>query len=419
MVAAGLAALFVVVPAGAQVRQYTAPGGAANEAEGRKEALEKAVEEARWHAGPLRLDPAFWISDLTFVDSPDSGADSDLTARAGLGLHGYLPVGSKTTIALYALPEYIWWKERDNERGVNQRFGAGVFTYFNRLSIEITAQRNEDFDYATTEVLQRVSGRTDRLAATLEVPVMRHLAVYGHGEDSTFESLAADQDLDELFSDLDRTDRSYRGGLRYYPTDTIFVGGGVGHSESDFDAGAADRSNSGDFWFAELRYDRPKLGVSATYEDNDFAGEPGSSFGAFTGSTGDARIEWRPRERLQSRIYASRSLAYSLLVASDTAYVDDRVGVGVTMRFGHRLGLDLFSESGSLDYTAELGGDDRSDDLSAYGAALTVQLGRRFDLKVGYRRTEITSNAGLPKREVDEIQGSLGFGLSSGSGTWY
>ena len=47
--------------AGAQIRQYTPPGGAANEAAGRKKGLELAVADARWNLGKLRLDPAFPI----------------------------------------------------------------------------------------------------------------------------------------------------------------------------------------------------------------------------------------------------------------------------------------------------------------------------------------------------------------------
>ena len=63
------------------MRQYTPPGGAADEASGRKEALAEAVDEARWHAGPVRLDPAFWISDLAWVDRPADVGGSDSRLR--------------------------------------------------------------------------------------------------------------------------------------------------------------------------------------------------------------------------------------------------------------------------------------------------------------------------------------------------
>lgn len=418
--------LFIVsvalaAPAVAQVRQYTRPGGAADASEGRRESLEQAVEDARWNAGPLRLDPAFWISDLTFAESSTPGVGSDLSVRAGAGLRAYLPLGSRTTLAAYALPEYVWWEDREDERRLNQRFGVGSFTYFNRLSVEIAAERIEDFDFATSEVLERVTQRTDRLAVALEVPLFSRLSLFAQGVDSTFESLAESDDLAILFTSLDREDRAYRGGFRYYLKEEFHLGGGVGQAESEFDLALnpADRSNSGSFWYVDLSYERPKLSISGLYQENELEGEPGSTFGLYDGSTGNARIAWRPRERLGARLYASRALAYSLRILDETAYVENRIGAGVDIRLGGRFGIDLYAESGTLDFQAELGGSNRTDDLESYGATLSVDLGRRFNFRVGYRQTSIRPSDGGPDREIDEIQGSLGFGLSGSSSGFY
>lgn len=416
-----LFAVAIASPAVAQVRQYTRPGGAADASADRREAFERAVEEARWNAGPLRLDPAFWISDLTFAESSTANVESDLSVRAGAGLRAYLPVGSKTTFAAYALPEYVWWEDREDERRLNQRFGLGSFTYFNRLSVEVGAERVEDFDFATAEVLERVTQRTDRLTVALEIPLLSRLSLFAAGVDSTFESLAETDDLALLFTSLDRQDRAFRGGIRYYPSEDLHIGAGVGQAESEFDLApdAADRSNSGSFWYVDLGYERAKLSLSLLYQENELEGEPGSSFGLFDGSTGSAHVAWRPRERLGARLYASKALAYSLRLLEETAYVDERIGAGLDVRLGGRFGVDLYAETGTLDYQAELGGSDRTDDVETFGASLTVELGRRFDLRVGYRQTSISSGGGLPDREIDEIQGSLGFGLSGSSSGWY
>ncbi len=410
------------------MRQYTPPGGAADEAAGRKAALAEAVDQARWHAGPLRLDPAIWISDLAFVDRPGdssgdaTGSDSDLTARAGAGLRAYLPVGSKTTFAAYALPEYIWWQEREEERRVNQRFGLGSFTYFNRLAIAVTAERNEDFDYATGEVLQRYTSRNDRLIVTLEVPVVRRLTIFARGEDSSVESLVDDSDdplLADFFDGLDREDVAYRGGVRYYPSEKLRIGAGVGHSESDFDTEALDRSNAGDFWYVEMGYERPKLLVDLIYQENQIAAVDGSEFSDFDSSTGGARIEWRPRESFSARLYGARQLAYSLLVAEASSYVDQRIGAGVEFGLGWRLRLDLFGESGTHDYSRTDGTDAGSDDADSYGASLNVELPWEMNLQVGYQESKISpaAGSGRPSQKVSQILANLGFGF--GQGTWY
>ena len=430
-VSTAVLSLVLTSPLAAQVRQYTPPGGAQDEAAGRKEALENAVEEARWHAGPVRLDPAFWIGDLAWADRPAdavSDAGSDLTGRIGAGLNAYLPVGSKTTFAAYALPEYIWWQERAEERRVNQRFGLGTFTYFNRLAIAITAQRDEDFNYATGEILQRYTSRNEKLAADVEVPIVRRLTIFAHGEDLSVKSLvdnANDPLLASFFDDLDRDDTSYRGGVRYYPSAKLRLGAGVGHSQSDFAANALDRSNSGDFWYVETGYERPKLLVDLLYQENQLKAKDGSGFSDFDSSTGGARIEWKPRETFSARLYGARQLAYSLLVDEASGYVDERIGAGVNVALGWRLRLDLFGETGSHRYqpgpgpTDPAAGPDRVDDAETYGIDLRVELPWKLNLQVGYQESKITppSASGLPGQKTSQIVANLGFGFHQG--TWY
>ncbi|MEO7975207.1 MAG: hypothetical protein ABIU84_16625, partial [Thermoanaerobaculia bacterium] len=322
------------------------------------------------------------------------------------------------------LPEYIWWQEREEERRVNQRFGLGSFTFFNRLAIGVTAERNEDFDYATGEVLQRYTSRKDRLAVELEVPILRRLTVFARGEDSSVESLFDESDplLADFFAGLDRDDLNYRGGVRYYPRENLRIGAGVGHSESDFAADSLDRSNAGDFWYVETGYERPKLLIDLLYQENQLAAAEGSEFSDFDSSTGGARIEWRPRETFSARLYGARQLAYSLLLAEASSYVDERIGAGVDFALGWRLRLDLYGETGSHRYqgVAEAtGGADPSDDVESYGIHLKAELPWRLSLQVGYQETRISpsSGSGLSDRKVSQIIANLGFGF--GAGTWY
>ena len=361
--------------AGAQVRQYTPPGGRADEIRDRKKALEDAVAGSRWHLGSVRLDPAFWISEISWVDSPAAGLESDFTARAGAGLRAYLPVGPKSTFAAYALPEYVYWQEREEERRLNQRFGLGSFTYFNRLKLELSARRNEDFGYASSETFQRTTLREDLVEAEIEVPLFKSIAVHARAAQSSWESLAEGDALDAIFSDLNRDDTTWRGGIRYYPSETFYVGAGAGQAESSFDEEADDRSNSGDYWYAELGYERPKIGFEIDYQSNQLEADGDSSFGTFDGWTGHARVEWRPRDTVAARLYGSQALAYSIGFGS--AFVDEIYGVGLRTKIGWRLELDAFAETGTHDYQVELGGFGQSDDVDTFGASITCRLGER------------------------------------------
>ena len=402
--------------ANAQVQQYTPPGGREEIAD-HKEQLAEAVAGSRWHLGSVRLDPAFWISDLSWVDNPGSGVEADFSARVGAGLRAYQPVGPNSTIAAYALPEYVYWQERSEERRLNQRFGLGSFTYFNRLQLELSARRNEDFGYVSSETFQRTTLREDLLLLEVEVPLFQSIAVRARGAQSSWESLAEDEVLDAVFTDLNRDDTTWRGGLRYYPSEEFYFGGGVGHAESEFADEADDRSNSGDYWYAELGYDRPKLGFQLDYQQNELEAEEGSSFGTYDGWTGNARVEWRPRETVAVRLYGSQALAYSIGFGS--AFVDEIYGAGLLLKIGWRLQLDLYAETGTHSYEVELGGFGQSDDVETYGAILTSKLGERMEVGIAYRKSTISPETVLPDRELEEIRGMFSFGLGGGSGSWY
>jgi hypothetical protein len=322
-------------------------------------------------------------------------------------------------LAAFALPEYVWWKEREEENRLNQRFGIGSFTYFNRLLVELAAARDEEFGFATGELFERVTFRSDRLEANLEIPLFQRFTIHARGSQGHFEAIADDDTLDELFVDLNRDETSYRGGVRYYPTEKLRVGVGVGRSEAEFAEEAVDRSNSGDSWYVEFAYDRPKLSLSLDYQEHELVGEPGSSFGTFDDDTSNARISWRPRDSFELRVYGTRALAYSLVTSTQTAYVDERVGVGANLELGWRLALDVYVETGEQSYEAELGGSDLAADVEGYGATLSIHVGHKFDLRVGYRRGEIGAVPGVPARELEEIRGSLDFGIGGGRASWF
>lgn len=411
------ASSLLALPAPAQFAQYTAPGSLADGPSQRREALESAVAAARWRLGPIRLDPHLSISDLAYVDDGREGSEPDWSVTLSAGLRAYLPVGPRTTVAAFALPEYVYWQEREEARRGNQRFGVGAFTYFNRLAVEVTATRVEDLDYVTAASAERVATRGDALALDLELPIGRRISLVASGTLSESEHDLDRESLAFGLADLDREDRSYRAGLRWYLTPALSLTGTAGRTESDFASGADDRSNRGDSWSVGLAWNRPKLGVSLTTERSDIEPEPGSRFGGFEGSTWRGQVGWRPRERFGLSLYGQRQLAYSVL-ASEPFFLDQRFGAALSFGIGWRLRLELFAERGELDYTETAVATGRVDDLSAHGARLSAPLGRRFRFSVGARWVELESDLPGQGYEVTEILGSIGLGLGGG-GLWY
>ncbi len=410
-------------PLAAQFAQYTAPGQQLYDPISRKDALDRAIEEALWHFGRGALDPYVGISDLAYLEnrSSQTGAKtSGWTASATAGLRGYFPVGSKTTIAAFALPQYVWFEKSSDANRINQRLGVGIFTYFNHLGIEIKGSRVEDFGYVTSESAQRISSRSDSVTAELEVPIGRRISlVGGGGVASSQNDLGEDPLATAPYSDLDNDSSSWRAGLRFYLTSTFSLTTDYGESDADFADGARDRSNSGDSWGVGISWRRPKTGASVSFRRSTLEPKPGSEFEGFEGDTWNGEISWSPREKFGLSLYSRRNLGYTL-DAEESFFIDDRLGVRVQMGIGWRFQLSLFSEQGKLDYGAgKSSTSSRSDDLTAWGAELSFPLGRRFRLRTGLRRTEVDSVVPGAGYRLDEIVGNVGFGLGGSGATWF
>lgn len=412
----------LATPLAAQYSQYTVPGARIYDAESRQQRLEVAYEKALWHFGRLALDPYLGLSDLSYLErgaSSSGDATSDWTVSASAGLRAYVPVGSKTTLALFALPEYVWFKENEDARRLNQRFGIGSFTYLNRLGVEVTARRQEDLSFVTIESADRLAWRSDQLGVDLEIPVGRRIALIGGGTWARSEyDLDEDASLEADYASLGYDSSQYRAGLKLYLGTTLSLTADYGETEADFDEGTRDQSSSGDVWRVGLGWRRAKTGASISVQRSDLRPEPGSKFEGFEGETWSGEISWAPRERFSFGVYAQRNLAFSL-EEEESFYLDDRLGVRLGIGIGWRLRLSMFGEDGTLDYTeGELSLSERTDELRAWGAELQLPLGRRFQIRTGFRRTEVESE--LPGRgyRMDEITGTLGFG-GSANATWF
>ncbi|MCB1033015.1 MAG: hypothetical protein KDD47_04175, partial [Acidobacteria bacterium] len=258
-------------PAVAQFRQYTPPGDLQGEPASRREGLEKDVAEARWHLGAIRVQPELTLRNLAWVDDVFVGSGdenvSDLTAAVAAGLHLYLPIGTKTTLAAYALPEYVWWRDQADRRRLNESYGVGLFAYFNRLTLELAGRSDERLSFATSEIQQQITDSQDQLNADLEIFLRRNLALFASLSSTDFRYLLDEAErLDPRIAPFDRLDRDediLRGGFRVRLRGGLTVDLGVERSEATFRSADNDLSNSGTAPYLALVLDRGPWRINA------------------------------------------------------------------------------------------------------------------------------------------------------------
>lgn len=383
----------------AQFIQYTQPGGPEERPEDRQERVEREMASASRRLGPVRIDPLASLRNVAYVRNlfgSEGTTTSDVTATLGVGLNAYLRTGPKVVWVAKVLPEYVWWQERVEERRLNQRYGLTAYGFFNHLTLEATASREELLQILTPEVPQPANGRQDRVGLTAELKPTGHVSTYVTATESWQESLAGDSTDPRLraLDLLDRRERVGRAGVRWRPREGYMVGAGIERSEVNFENPLFDASNTGTAPVVEALIDRRRLFVQLDVAARSLeARSPDSRFVAFDGVTGTLTVSVQPREHLEFMAYTNRNLVYSLSPAYP--YLDDRRrGLAVEVGFKESLAVRFFGELGSNEYVASSPDvPERTDDLSSFGGALRFDLPGSVQVMFRVVRSEFKADA--------------------------
>lgn len=380
-----------------QFFHFVPPGGPDERPESVEERLEREIKDAPYRFGPIRIAPLVGFRDVAYVRDlfdAEEESRSDVTATAGAGFRAYLRTGRKVTWIAQVLPEYVWWKEREDARRLNVSGGLETIFLFNRLTVDLAASRVEQQRIVTPEIPELVNSAIDvgRIDAELEAtPQLRPFvsARWSHHEGLVEEREDPRVARVEL---LDRDEQVLRGGLHWYPRVGWKIGLGAESSQVDFDRPTLDSSNEGTAPVLELEIDRPHFFFNADLAARSLEATEGSRFVDYDRVTGSVALSLLPGGRLESALYANRQLLYS--VSSDAPYLEDqRLGVSLGIGIGQRATVRVFVETGNNDYvTFAPDAPNREDDLTAYGGSLRFTLVNNLVLAFQVTRLELDSN---------------------------
>jgi hypothetical protein len=393
-----LALCLLPMSAGAQVFQYTPPGGP-QEQEPRKEALEREVEKARYHLGPVRIAPWATVRDVSYVRnifSTGEALPNDVTATMGAGFRAYLHNGSKATWKAQVLPEYVWWSQQSERRRLNGRYLLDFYGFFNRLTLEAHAGREQQQEIITPEVPVPVSARRDGGQFFVEVEATQTLFAFGRYSFARQESLAdtlADPRTGD-FQLLDRNERIASAGLSWRPRRPWSLSLGVEHTQEDFDRDVLDRSSTGTSPIVEVHFQGRRFDFRTDLAARSLEARQGSMFVPFDDVTGNAVATLRGRNRLSASVYADRNILYSVSV-SYAYFTDDKLGASLAMALGRRAQVRFYAEAGTHDFTAFSAGAPRlREDVFSYGSSVLFRLAPGLEIGLQALHTELDS--GLP-----------------------
>ena len=429
-------AVIAVAPGGArpawgQFPQYTPPGGSTESSLDPETAIEQALEDARWQLGPVRLAPWIGVSQLAYVDDVSGGAAdgggagadaavSDFTATAGAGLTAYLPTGPDVYWLAEAIPQYIWWQDLTERRQAVGRYGAGVFAFFNRLTLRVRAGREEEQRVFSSEFPQPAVGRKERVAADAELRLTGKLGLYAHGERAEISDRTegAEEEPERApFAALDRDEERVRVGLRYRPVERVAIGLGVERTDLSSAAGVArDLSNEGTAPVFELAAEGNKVSLGVDLALLELEPVGASRFEPYDELAGSLHGSLALGARTRLEVYGS-SFPVLSLAPDYSAYEDRRLGVALGGDFGTRTRIRLFADRGENRYRP-IGPDvpDRADDVAAVGAELRFALTRSLAIEIRAESLEVDSDLEGNDREMTRV--STGISLSTPRLLW-
>lgn len=397
-----------------QFPQYTPPGSGAESPPNTAEAVKKGAEEARWRIGPVRLGPAVRIRDVGYVGNvyatPETGDRvSDFKAKFELGLGAYLFLGPKAILSGFAASEYNWWQEQKDLRQFNTSGGAGIIGDFNRLKLELSAQRLDRQDLLNSELEVPTESRTDRAVFAFELDVRGPFSLFGSaGRSRISYPESGIEALPELnLTTLERDEEVVGAGLQFELSPKLTFGLGAEYSKVDFREDPGGRSNSGTGPLAKVSYAGNRFEAELTTVNRDLEFQGDSAREDFKELTGSLRTRWSFSRRAPLSLYASRHLTYSAL-DEDAFFVSERIGILAAITFSRRIGLSAFGETGYDEFSSEGGPSaGRVDDFTAYGVLLDLQVTERFRLSLGPTSTDYDSNLPDLDRSTNTFRLSL------------
>ena len=304
-------------------------------------------------------------------------------------------------------------------RSLCGRYGAGVFGFWNRLTLEAAAERNEEQGLQTLEALELAVSRTDRLEAGATLRLSGAIGLFARGSVTEVESQQPEgtDPRSARFGRVDREERFAAAGLAWQPRERVRVGLGVERAEIEFAPGARDLSAEDTSPILELSLggDDADLALDLRLALRSLEPTGTSRFAGFDEPAGELYLTFRPGWRIELELFTERRPVFALS-EEWSHFVEDRVGAGVSVELGERASWRIYGDVGDLEFVGIAPGARRRDDeLTVYGTSLSWQPSPRVGLsfELGWESFEIDSSLPGFDRETTRLRGGIQLGLDS------
>ncbi len=283
-----------------------------------QESIDAAMSAAQWRLGGLRLQPQIGVREMGYNDNvygtDEDEAVEDWTATVFGGMKAYLPLGAKGS-ADQQSPSGIYLVQR-------ARLPSAFWRTLRRLGVRILQSAHPGGNRVRAghperrELGARDAGdsRCTGGSAKFELEIFRRLALFGgvDARDIAYEDPDQVDDPELRFSELGRTESAARAGIRYRWSSFLDVSVLQETTTTEFETAPFARDNESEALLIGIYYDRPKFFLNITGGSRDGSPANGSTFPAYTETTGSWFAEYRLTAPIDIQAFGSRDVVYGL-----------------------------------------------------------------------------------------------------------
>jgi hypothetical protein len=364
-----------------------------------REEYDAIRERARLRLGPLRLVPAFRLSDAgydsnVYFRENGGGVVSDVTATLSPELRAYWLAGSSVILSVTENPEYLAYAREKALRAFSNSVSASLrWLALSRFSLSADYHALSHVRRALSELDHRIRDTTTGAAGSLFFESARGTAVgvAGAVDDFRYKDIAAGLPDDIYALALDRRESSVAVQVYYRVFSRSFFFSTAGWTRYDFshpesawrDASAFEVAGGFRFPLAGLARGTIRLGWKSFRPDSP-------ERRPFSGLVAATDVAFRVG-RIAVTLGFDRDNAFSYN-ESAYYYVDSRARAGLSFYLARSVRFDVGAQTGRMSYP---------EPQTVWDNGVPVVVARRADLQ----RT-------ISLGPVVRISGTVGLGLS-------
>ena len=396
-----LAALFLVFAGGVRL--------SAQSYRNFREEFDDIRERARLRLGPLRVIPAFRLTEVgrdSNVYFREEGGEvvPDFTATLSPEARGYWLLGNSVLLSVTENPEFLFYAKEKALRAFSNSFSSGLrLLLLRRFSLSADYHVQSHVRRATSELDRRIRDTATGATAGFFFETPRGTAVgfTGSLEDFRYKDVAADGPYDAYSRALDRreTTAAFEVYYRVFSRSHFFATAGYARYDFVFQEFLWRNGSSLEF-SGGLRF--PLLGrARGTISLGWKSFRPESSERkAFQGLVAATDVTFRAG-RIGLNLGYARDMVFSY-IQSAYYYVEDRLRAGLSLYITPSFRIDGSVQTGTMAYpepqevwdgTAYVVIDSREDNHRNFSVGPVLRVAGRVGLGLTYNFFRRTSNA--------------------------